>query len=52
MSLIFPPRPLWERAGERGLVEDVSILGLHATVTLSLTLSHQGRGDGLDRLFP
>ena len=46
----FLPLPLWERAGERGLADDVFSVASYATVTLSLTLSPQGRGDWLDGL--
>jgi hypothetical protein len=49
MRVFFLPRPLWERVGERGLVDGASIVALQAAVTLSLTLSPRGRGDWLDR---
>ena len=49
MNSVFLPLPLWERAGERGLVDDVFISVLHATVPLTLTLSRKGRGDLLDK---
>ena len=52
MNSVLLPLPLWERAEERGLVDSVFLAAVNATVTLSLTLSPQGRGDLLDRSRP
>ena len=52
MNSVLLPRPLWERAGERGLVDDVSSVALHVTAPLTLTLSRKGRGDSLNRSRP
>ena len=52
MNSVLLPRPLWERVGERGPVDDLFNVASYATVTLSLTLSPQGRGDLLNRSRP
>ena len=58
MNSVLLPLLLWERVGERGLVGDVFISVLHATVPLTpaftrakfCPLSRKGRGDWLNRL--